>query len=102
LASWSILADAAQGPVISTQEALSFWGGVDPATGRVIDVHHPLHGVSTAGAILLMPTSCGSCSGSGVLLELALTGRAPAALVFREDEDVDVTDTRLQKIWLVP
>src|SRR5581483_11142610 len=87
-ASRSILAGAAHGPVISTQEALSFWGGVDPATGLVIDVHHPLHGMSIAGAILLMPTSRGSCSGSGVLLELALTGRAPAALVFYEDEDV--------------
>jgi cis-L-3-hydroxyproline dehydratase len=87
-ASRSILAGAAQGPVISTEEALSFWGGVDPATGRVIDVHHPLHGVSIAGAILLMPTSRGSCSGSGVLLELALTERAPAALAFCEDEDV--------------
>jgi cis-L-3-hydroxyproline dehydratase len=87
-ASRSILPGAAHGPVISTGEALSFWGGVDPATGRVIDVHHPLHRASTAGAILLMPTSRGSCSGSGVLLELALTGRAPAALVFCEDEDV--------------
>ena len=35
-----------------------------------------------------MPTSRGSCSGSGVLLDMALNGRAPAALVFREDEDV--------------
>jgi cis-L-3-hydroxyproline dehydratase len=88
VASRSILAGAAHGPVISTREALSFWGGVDPATGRIIDIHHPLHRVSIAGAILLMPTSRGSCSGSGVLLELALTGRAPAALVFCEDEDV--------------
>jgi predicted aconitase/predicted aconitase with swiveling domain len=84
----SILAGDAQGPVISTQEALSFWGGVDPATGGVIDVRHPLRGVSLAGAVLLMPTSRGSCSGSGVLLDLALSGRAPAALVFCEDEDV--------------
>ncbi|HEX3982213.1 MAG TPA: aconitase family protein [Acidisoma sp.] len=83
-----ILAGTAQGRVIATPEALSFWGGVDPATGCVIDVHHPLHGVSLAGAILVMPTSRGSCSGSGVLLELALEGRAPAALVFRDEEDV--------------
>lgn len=34
-----------------------------------------------------MPTSRGSCSGSGVLLELALNGHAPAALVFSEDEE---------------
>ncbi len=84
----SILAGAAEGPVIATTEALSFWGGVDPATGRVIDVHHPLHGICLTGGVLFMPTSRGSCTGSGVLLDLILTGRAPSALVFCEAEDV--------------
>lgn len=84
----SILTGAAEGPLIATTEALSFWGGVDPATGRVIDVHHPLHGVSLTGGVLFMPTSRGSCTGSGVLLDLILTGRAPSALVFCEAEDV--------------
>ena len=84
----SILAGNAYGPIISTNEALSFWGGVDPATGLIIDVHHPLHGRCITGAILLMPSSRGSCTGSGVLLDLALTGRGPAALIFCEDEDV--------------
>ncbi|OJH55192.1 hypothetical protein ATN81_09640 [Agrobacterium pusense] len=84
----SILTGAAEGPVIATTEALSFWGGVDPATGRVIDVHHPLHGVSLTGGVLFMPTSRGSCTGSGVLLDLILTGRAPSVLVFCEAEDV--------------
>ena len=84
----SILAGTAEGPVIATDVALSFWGGVDPATAGVIDVHHPLHGASIAGGILLMPSSRGSCTGSGVLLDLALNGRAPAALIFSEAEDV--------------
>ncbi len=84
----SILAGAAEGKVIATTEALSFWGGVDPATGKVIDVHHPLHGVCLTGGVLFMPTSRGSCTGSGVLLDLILTSRAPAALVFCEAEDV--------------
>ncbi|CVI62367.1 MULTISPECIES: cis-3-hydroxy-L-proline dehydratase [Agrobacterium] len=84
----SILAGSAEGPVIATNEALSFWGGVDPASGRVIDVHHPLHGVCLTGGVLFMPTSRGSCTGSGVLLDLILTGRAPSALVFCEAEDV--------------
>ncbi|GLR51590.1 aconitase X [Shinella yambaruensis] len=88
LSARSLLSGAAAGPVIATGEALSFWGGVDPATGRVIDVHHPLHGVTITGGILMMPSSRGSCTGSGVLLDLALTGRAPAALVFSEAEDV--------------
>ena len=69
-------------------EGLSFWGGVDPDTGVIIDAHHDLHGQSLAGKIVLMPTSRGSCSGSGVLLQLAMNGSAPAALVFREDEEV--------------
>lgn len=83
-----ILAGSACGPVIASPEALSFWGGVDPASGRVIDVHHPLHGRCLTGGILMMPTSRGSCTGSGVLLDLILNGRAPAALVFCEAEDV--------------
>ncbi len=84
----SILSGSADGPIIATEEALSFWGGVDPATGVVIDVHHPLHGICLTGGILMMPSSRGSCTGSGVLLDMALTGRAPAALVFCEAEDV--------------
>jgi predicted aconitase/predicted aconitase with swiveling domain len=83
-----ILAGTAAGPAIVSREALSFWGGVDPATGCVIDVHHPLSGTCLTGGILFMPSSRGSCTGSGVLLDMVLSGRAPAALVFSEPEDV--------------
>ena len=77
-----------EGKIVVCSEGLSFWGGVDPDTGVVIDAHHHLHGQSVAGRIVLMPTSRGSCSGSGVLLALALKGHAPAALIFREDEEI--------------
>ena len=83
-----VQAGTAQGRILATTEALSFWGGVDPATGVIIDVHHPLHGQSLTGRILMMPSSRGSCTGSGVLLDLALTGRGPAALIFSGNEDV--------------
>ncbi len=83
----AIVSGTAHGPILVLNEALSFWGGVDATTGVVIDVHHPLHNVSLAGAIVLMPTSRGSCSGSGVLLELALAGKNPSALVFSGPED---------------
>lgn len=84
----SILPGHATGTIISTYEGLSFWGGLDAATGMVIDAHHPLHRQTLAGKIVLMPTTRGSCTGSGVFLELALNGHAPAALIFREHEDV--------------
>ena len=84
----SIVPGQASGPILAFSEGLSFWGGVDPATGVVIDAHHPLCGESIAGRVVMMPTSRGSCTGSGVLLELALNGHAPAALIFREAEDI--------------
>lgn len=87
-AAQSILTGSAEGPVVATDEPLSFWGGIETATGRVIDVHHPLHGTCITGMVLAMPSTRGSCTGSAMLLDLALTGRGPAALVFAEPEDV--------------
>lgn len=83
-----IVPASTQGPLMVCSEGLSFWGGVDPDTGTIIDAHHPLHGQSLAGKILMMPTSRGSCTGSGVLLGLAFAGAAPKALIFREAEDI--------------
>ncbi|WP_134680338.1 aconitase X [Paracoccus ravus] len=83
-----ILPGMAEGPVLALSEGLSFWGGVDPVTARIIDAHHPAHGESIAGKVLMMPTSRGSCSGSGVVLDLILKGNAPAALIFSEPEDI--------------
>ncbi|MDS9469189.1 aconitase family protein [Paracoccus sp. MBLB3053] len=83
-----ILDGTAQGPVLALSEPLSFWGGVDPETGRIIDAHHPQHGALLTGRIVLMPTSRGSCSGSGVILDLVLSGKGPAAIIFSDAEDV--------------
>jgi predicted aconitase/predicted aconitase with swiveling domain len=79
---------SAEGKVLYCEDGLSFWGGVDPNSGIIIDAHHPNHGACLTGRLLMMPTSRGSCSGSGVLVELARNAKAPAALVFREAEDI--------------
>lgn len=84
----AIMPGRVSGRVLASSEPLSFWGGVDPANGRVIDTRHPLHGACISGRILMLPSSRGSCSGSGVLLDLVLGGRGPAAIVFSEPEYV--------------
>lgn len=78
----AVIPGQAAGRILALDEGLSFWGGVDPASGCIIDTHHPQAGEVVTGRILMMPTSRGSCSGSGVLLDLILGGRGPAALVF--------------------
>ena len=84
----AIVSASVEGPILVCDEGLSVWGGVDPATGVIVDAHHPQRGRSLAGHIVLMPTSRGSCTGSGVLLGLAFAGTAPRALIFREGEDI--------------
>ena len=69
------------GQVLNLERPLSFWGGVDPETGRVTDVHHPQHGVVVTGRVLVMPTGRGSSSSSSVLLECVRAGTAPVALL---------------------
>jgi predicted aconitase with swiveling domain len=69
------------GQVLNLERPLSFWGGIDPETGRVTDVHHPQHGVVVTGRVLVMPTGRGSSSSSSVLLECVRARTAPAALL---------------------
>ena len=76
------------GEILVCSEGLSFWGGVDPGTGVIIDIHHPCYQRIISGKILMMPSSRGSCSGSGVLLALSLKNIAPAAIVFCEAEEI--------------
>ena len=71
----------ATGPVLRLDEPLSFWGGVDPATGCLTDPRSPLHGHSVRGTVLMVAETRGSSSSSAVVLELLHRGIAPAALV---------------------
>jgi hypothetical protein len=78
----------AEGEVLVLDEPLSFWGGVDPATGEVIDVHHPQRGANPAGRVLVMPGGRGSSSSSSVLAEAIRAGTAPAAIVLAEPDPI--------------
>lgn len=67
---------------------ISFWGGVDPASGVVIDVRHPQRGACVAGRLLALPGAIGSSSSSSVLLELTRIGKAPAAILMVEPDAI--------------
>ena len=71
-------------PVLYSDVALSFWGGIDELTGVVIDTSHPLCGMNVSDTILILPSGRGSCTASQVLLELILNRKSPRALVLRD------------------
>jgi uncharacterized protein len=75
-----------QGTALVLDEPLSLWGGIDPATGAIIDVHHPQRGAVVTGRVLVMPAARGSSSSASVLAEAARAGTAPAAIVLREPD----------------
>ncbi|WP_417434930.1 aconitase X swivel domain-containing protein [Hoeflea sp.] len=80
----------AQGDGLKLDDPLSFWGGFDSASGKVIDRFHPQHGACLSGTILFMERGRGSSSGASVLAEAIRLGTAPAALVLL-DEDAIIT-----------
>jgi len=79
---------AGEGEALVLTAPISFWGGVDPKTGRIADVRHPQHGEVIAGRVLFLPGTIGSSSASAVLMELVHNGRAPAALVLHEPDAI--------------
>ncbi|MGL5448018.1 MAG: aconitase X swivel domain-containing protein [Rhabdaerophilum sp.] len=80
--------EAVTAPVLKLTAPLSFWGGVDPATGRIIQVRHPECGQTIGGQILALPGTIGSSSSSAVLLELIRLQIAPAALLLHEPDAI--------------
>ena len=71
----------AAGQALVTTQGISFFGGVDPETGVVVERGHELEGQSIAGKVLVFPTGKGSTVGSYTLYRLKHNGLAPAAII---------------------
>jgi predicted aconitase with swiveling domain len=69
-------------------EPLSFWGGIEPTTGRVVDRRHPQCGETITAAVLVMPSGRGSSSAASVLAESIRCGTAPRAIVLAEADEI--------------
>ena len=85
-----LVAGSASAEVLVLDEPLSFWGGLDVATGEIIDVHHPQRGASLAGRVVVMPYARGSSSTANSLAEAIHAGTGPAAIVLGEPDEIVV------------
>ncbi len=83
-----VLSGNAAGKTLLSNDSLSFWGGVDAHTGCVIDARHDRYGECMSGKVLCIPRGRGSCSSSGIMLEMIRAKTAPAALIGIDIEPV--------------
>ena len=85
-----LIAGCAEASALVLDDCLSFWGGFNPTSGEIIDVHHPQHGQRVGGHILCIPQSKGSAGTPGGIAETLRNGSGPAAFVLGE-RDVNIS-----------
>lgn len=78
----------AEGVALVSDKPISFYGGVDPETGKIIEKGHPLYGNSISKRILVFPYGKGSTVGSYILLRLKKRGLAPSAIINERCEPI--------------
>jgi uncharacterized protein len=83
-----IFEGSAEGEALVTSSPMSFYGGVNPESGEVIERGHELQGQSVKGKILVFPGGKGSTVGSYVLYRLAKNGVAPRAMINSKCETI--------------
>jgi uncharacterized protein len=86
----TLVPGTAAGAPLLLDEPLSFWGGLDPALGAIIDRRHPQAGANIAGRMLMMPAGRGSSGGSAILAEALRLGKGPAGILMLERDAIIV------------
>jgi len=78
----------AEAEAIVTKDGISFYGGVDPDTGKVVEVGHELEGQSITGKVLVFPTGKGSTVGSYTMYRMKKNNTAPVAIVNKQIDTI--------------
>ena len=86
----TLVPGAAAGAPLLLDEPLSFWGGLDPLLGAIIDRRHPQAGANVAGRMLMMSAGRGSSGGSAILAEALRLGTGPAGILMLERDAIVV------------
>lgn len=88
----------AAGEALVSTMGISFFGGVDPETGIVVERGHDLEGQSIAEKVLVFPTGKGSTVGSYTLYRLKHAGKAPTAIINAECETITAVGCIISEI----
>lgn len=97
----SIAKGKGKGELIVSSEPISFLGGVNPETGKVIDPNHELNGESIKDKVLFIPGGKGSTVGSYVIFQMMKNGTAPKAIICLNAEPIIATGAIMSDIPMV-
>ncbi|HSQ48778.1 MAG TPA: DUF126 domain-containing protein, partial [Candidatus Deferrimicrobiaceae bacterium] len=89
------------GEALVSEMPISFYGGVDPNTGEVIEKGHQLNGQSVKGKILVFPQGKGSTVGSYTLYRMKKNDTAPAGMINKECETIVAVGAIISEIPFV-
>ena len=79
---------SAEAEALVTKDGISFYGGIDPDSGKVVEVGHELEGQTVSGKILVFPTGKGSTVGSYTMYRMKKNNTAPAAIVNKQIDTI--------------
>jgi predicted aconitase with swiveling domain len=80
----------AEGRALVSKDPISFMGGVDPKTGKIIERGNEIEGECIKDKILVFPSAKGSTGGSYMLYEAVKNKVGPKAIVNSEAESIVV------------
>ena len=98
----SLVAGKAQGALLVLSDGLSFWGGLDPTSGEIVDNQHPQRGQNVRGKVILLPSPKGSTAAPGAMLECLRAGNGPAAIVLVRPDVTPIAAVLAAEIAAIP
>jgi len=90
-----------EGEALVSEKPLSFYGGIDPKTGKIIEKNNKLYGLTVKDKILVFPYGKGSTVGSYVLYEMSKNKTAPKAIINLKTETIIAAGCILGNIPLI-
>ena len=77
-----------EGEALVSSKPISFYGGVDPDTGTIVEKGHDLEGKIVTDKILVFPNGKGSTVGSYILYRMKKNETSPLAIIVKDCETV--------------
>lgn len=91
----------AEGEALVSTDPVSFYGGVDPETGVIVEPGHAVEGECITDKVFVFPTGKGSTVGCYVIYRMKKLGTAPTAIINKETETIIATGCVLAGIPLI-